>query len=55
MRKSKKQKKKICHATEHVQNNFKNLENLEIQITNDVSTNTRLDYNNTIYRKPQKS
>lgn len=45
MRKSKKQKKKICHATEHVQNNFKNLENLEIQITNDVSANTRVDLN----------
>lgn len=27
MRKSKKEKKKIFHATEHGQNNYKNLEN----------------------------
>lgn len=45
MRKSKKEKKKIFHATEHGQNNYKNLENLKIQITNDVSANTRVDLN----------
>lgn len=35
----------MCHAIEHVQNIYKNLENLETQITNNVSTYAKLDLN----------